>query len=390
MTSPDFALPLHATPEVSAALEGIGRVEDVRFSPSNRRIALPSYTDNALALVDVCIEANGSAPRISVTDVALLASNRFDLPHGVDFLEEDIVVVASRRGDVTVHRLVGDDRPGRARLQNLDPANDGFAHLNSPGSVVVVPSPGSAELLVCNNRGHTVTRHRVVIDDLGRFAVLTNEVLLRRALQTPDGLTTSRDGALAVSNHAHHVVMVYDGQSLDEASAPTAVLRGVSYPHGLRFTADGSLLFVADAGSPFVHVFSREGEMWRGVRYPVLAVRVMSDETFERGHSSPDEGGPKGIDINRDGRVLVVVSKHQPFAFFDLVAIVDHVGVQEPTDEMYVDYELERIREFESLVVAKDRRLATRLRRFKGFRATEPARRKLYAAWGSVKQRATR
>ena len=44
----------------------------------------------------------------------------------------------------------------------------------------------------------------------------------------------------------------------------------------------------------------------------------MDDATFLRGRYNPEEGGPKGIDVDRDMSVLATTCEHQPLAFFDL------------------------------------------------------------------------
>ena len=44
----------------------------------------------------------------------------------------------------------------------------------------------------------------------------------------------------------------------------------------------------------------------------------MDDTVFGRGRNNPQEGGPKGIDIDPRGQVLAVTCEFQPLAFFDL------------------------------------------------------------------------
>jgi hypothetical protein len=44
----------------------------------------------------------------------------------------------------------------------------------------------------------------------------------------------------------------------------------------------------------------------------------MDGATFRRGRYNPFEGGPKGLDIDAGGNVLVVTSEFQPLAFFGL------------------------------------------------------------------------
>jgi hypothetical protein len=104
---------------------------------------------------------------------------------------------------------------------------------------------------------------------------------------------------------------------------PVGALLHMSYPHGLAFADDDRMLVVADAGAPFIHVYSREGSPdWSGYRSPLVSIRVMDDETFNRGRSSADEGGPKGLEISSELNVLATTSEHQPLAFFDLDAFI--------------------------------------------------------------------
>jgi DNA-binding beta-propeller fold protein YncE len=105
---------------------------------------------------------------------------------------------------------------------------------------------------------------------------------------------------------------------LNRRSEPAGILSGVNYPHGVLFSPDDKFVFVADAGAPNVLVYARDGDSWQGLRYPVKSVRVMDDETFLRGRKNPEEGGPKGIDANRDMNVLVTTTTQQILAFYDV------------------------------------------------------------------------
>ena len=146
-------------------------------------------------------------------------------------------------------------------------------------------------MLACHNLAHMVTRHK--LDASG--ALVGGDVLLRKWLDIPDGLALSHDGRwLAVSNHNTHGVFLYDYSDLGEDADPVGVLRGVNYPHGVRFGADDSCLVVADGGAPHVHVFPASGAGWAGVAYPAATITVMDDDTFARGRHNPREGGPEG------------------------------------------------------------------------------------------------
>jgi hypothetical protein len=256
----------------------------------------------------------------------------------------------------------------------------GFEFLNAPGSLAVARGAhGDVEVLVANNSSDTITAHTLDIDPI---AVTSSNVLLRRGMNYPDGLAVSPDGEwIAVSNHAAHVVMLYPrSSSLHEDSEPGCILRGVRYPHGIRFSPDGRHLFVGGTGSPYVYVFARGGQMWRGVQYPAVSVRIMQEEVF-RQHPRFDQGdgGSKGIDLDRDGHVLAVTSAYQPLAFFEVAAILDRSNGQ-CDHARHVSYELDVVEE-------QTRKVRTRveaLRRSRSFRMTKPLR-SLNAAWSRIR-----
>jgi sugar lactone lactonase YvrE len=205
---------------------------------------------------------------------------------------------------------------------------------------------------------------------------------LHRWLGVPDGVAVSADGAwIAVSNHERHVAMLYErSSSLSESSSPSAVLRGATYPHGVRFTADGRHVFLSDTGSRYVHVYTRGGDSWHGVQYPSASLPVMDEPLFQQGRIRPDEGGPKGIDIDRGGQVLVVTSMHQPLAFFSVSAILERGRDEGPDDEVLLAYELSVMQRAEALRARADEGVLGAFKRTAVFRKTQPLRRRLYAA----------
>jgi hypothetical protein len=79
---------------------------------------------------------------------------------------------------------------------------------------------------------------------------------------------------------------------------------------------------VADAGAPFVRIFSSDTGEWNGRRSPSDEIRVMSDSTFAREHHIPSEGGPKGIDLTLDNALMAISSAHCPLAFFDMRGLI--------------------------------------------------------------------
>jgi hypothetical protein len=341
----DYLIDFDASRAVRDALERIGRIEDVAFSPSNARVALSCLDRNSIAVADVEVDVD-DRPRIVVTDVAEFHSPSFNTPHGVDFLDDDRIVVANRYGRVHAFRLPPKTRTSTdAELTPIDPPETGwFEMMDWPGSIRVL-GRGSEQLeaLICNNRRSTVTYHELTTDP---WRVTSSQVLLRRLLDFPDSVSVTSDRRwIAISSHDAHVVMLYRwDQSLSESSDPDCILRGTMYPHGLQFSADGQHLIVADAGRPHVNLYARPGEDWCGVHYPDASARVMSDDVYARGRDH-ESSGPKGVAIDNTDRVLVVTYEKQPITFFDVATMLQYEAHTRSQDEKRLAYEVEALEE---------------------------------------------
>lgn len=316
----------YAAPQpVRDAIEALGRTEDLRLSPDNRRLAVAGFARDRIALLEIEFDASAAGVQVTLSGALELSSPALKEPHGLDFIDDETLIVANRAGDVAVFSLPAAEFGVRSLpVRPLQTWQAGELNLlRSPGSVAVLPGGGDRrEVLVCNNYIHTVTRHR--LDPHVAHAPLDGDVLLRKWLNVPDGVTVSHDGRwIAVSNHNTHSVLVYDySASLDEDSDPVAVLLGLHYPHGLRFTADDRGLFVADAGAPSVQFYARNGDCWSGVLHPESTMSVLGEAVFSRGHINPQEGGPKGLDITLDSDILMTTTEFQALAFFDVAAVV--------------------------------------------------------------------
>ncbi len=376
MSDDDLEISLDAPQSIRAALRRIGRSEDVSFAPNNRRLALACFDHNSIAIVDVDITTAGDRSTVIVTGVAEYSSPCLMRPHGVDFLDDETVLVANRKGNVVAFRLPSNVSAGDAELKPIDPKpGNGFDLLSEPGSLVIARDAGTAvEVLTCDNRADAVTIHVLEEDP---FRVTSSGILLRRLLDFPDSVALSDDeNWIAISNHDAHVVMMYRRTpSLSEESDPECIFRGVMYPHGLQFDADGQHLFVADAGRPHVHIYARDGATWRGVAYPAASLRVMGDDILELGRDAASRG-PKGVAIDNSGSVLAVTYENQPLAFFDISAMLERSEARCPNHALQLSYELEALEQGRA-------RLEARLARVTGsktYRLTEPLRR-LRSAW---------
>jgi hypothetical protein len=369
-----------AQQSVTDAVGSLGRTEDVRFSPSNRRLAVASFNRNRIVVFDIDIASSLGATQVALTGGVELSSPALQWPHGVDFIDDNTLIVTSRRSDVALFKLPSGERIVRTH-EVLPiarwPAN-GTTLLNAPGSVAVTHvEEDVCEVLICNNDGHTVTRH--LLDcDAGR-AIRNSEILLHKYLNIPDGVSVSPDRRwIAVSNHTTHNVLLYENSpALNSDAKPDGILRCVYYPHGLRFSADGRHLFVADAGAPYLHIYAQDPDQWRGVRHPVATVRIMDDAVFERGRHNPEEGGPKGLDIDACSNILVVTSECQPLAFFDVPVLLQHAfagGSAREQRILGISHELSLMQEIRKMMAEKAVE-ANALRNSMSWRITAPLRR---------------
>ena len=313
-----------ASDAVREALARIGRTEDIRFSPDNRFLAIAGFMEKKCLLLRVAIEGEGSEVVVRADDFTEVVSDGISQVHGIDFIDDRTLAVANRDVKVAIIRLPDSDAAGRRyRAPVLSHVRGGpFCRIKTPGSVAARRMRGGqVELLICNNYVHRVTRH-VIAPRFGHLA-WRNHILLKQGLEIPDGIAVSGDGRwIAVSSHATRDVKIFDAAApLGPEALPAGVLREANYPHGLRFTPDDRHIVVADAASPNVYVYER-GRSWAGPRDAARKVAVLDKATFLRGHSNPEEGGPKGLDIDRTGTVLAITCEERVLAFFTVSSVL--------------------------------------------------------------------
>ena len=304
--------------DARAAIGRLGRTEDVQFSPDGSRLAVAALHENRLLILGLDVSWDSEPPAIALRDPLEVESDAIQLPHGLSWIDGRTIVVANRMGQLTIFELPEEPASGSVRLSPVrtlgGEAND---LVKTPGSVSAIPVGADLiELAVCNNYVHHVSRH--LVDRRDDYAPIASEVLIRDGVTIPDGVNHSPSGRwLALSNHGHHNVLLFrNDRNLGPTSQPQGVLGGIKYPHGLSFADNGKTILVADAGAPVVHLYRSDGD-WTGDRLPDASIRVMSDESFRRGNTDPTVGGPKGIDVSRDGKLMVISCQEEPLVFFD-------------------------------------------------------------------------
>lgn len=307
--------------EVLEAIASMGRTEDVSWAPDGRRVVLAAITLDRLMVVGVHCQVEDGQKMVYLTDAIEVASSDLQRPHGVCWINNRVVAVASREGNVALFDVpCADGLASACSLQPLSVIGKRETELlSTPGSLCARDlGAGLHELWVCNGFSHYVTHH--LLNATAGFSHLDAQVLMQQGLEVPDGVALDHSGDwVAISNHDHHVVALYrNDEFLAPASEPAAQLHGVSYPHGLCFLAAGRILLVADAGAPHVAVFHRDTFGWRHLGQPDTVIRVLDDAVFTQGHHNPREGGPKGIDVHEPLGLMVTTCAEQPLAFFDI------------------------------------------------------------------------
>ncbi len=314
-------LEVDASPRVLSALSVVGRTEDIRFSPNNRLLAIAGFGRNRLLLLSIDVSVGS---RIKLDDFMELTSDSIGAVHGVDFIDDKTIVVANRDGIVAIFVLPEGELAGRscsvAPIRRLDRGI--YFKMRSPGSVAVRKrSNGLVSLYVCHNYSDRVSHH--VIAPSAGYVQCWSSLAMKRGLKIPDGVAVSANQRwIAVSSHLTNDVKIYAADRLlGSKTMPVGVLSGMAYPHGLRFTADDRHIVVADAGRPALYVYSSDGD-WRGERPPAHEANVMDETSFDQRNVSEDEGGPKGLDIDRLGSVVAVTCETEPLAFYAMSTVV--------------------------------------------------------------------
>lgn len=306
------------------------RTEDARFSPSGKRIAMT--VQNRILLLEIDL----TCMPLRVTRHTELHSAGLAFPHGVEFLTEDVIVVANREAWVTFFRLPAADTWGeRTDIEAIHEFGSPWFGARKASRIIstgrrVRCGPGSVRvhgecLYICANNSNTVSKHPFSVRndsiDVGEGTLLAQD-----GLDILDGIAISPDGlliALADAGNNRVVILPSDGGNF------TSVMRDplLHSPHGLCFDPSGHILYVSDAGEPLVHVFESPDGRWNTeVERSSFKQRGISEEAFTKTKLSvPEEfrplvGGLKGLDIDPSGRFLVGTCLNQPLAFFDTCA----------------------------------------------------------------------
>ena len=94
-----------APENVRKVIASLGRTEDVKFSPSNRRLAVVGHWTHRIAVFDVAIDPSRNPKSVAITNVTEIASSDLKSPHGLDFIDDNTIIVANRGGEACIFEL---------------------------------------------------------------------------------------------------------------------------------------------------------------------------------------------------------------------------------------------------------------------------------------------
>jgi 6-phosphogluconolactonase (cycloisomerase 2 family) len=331
--------------EVSDDIDFDYRTEDIKFSPSGRRLVIVA-TEGCILVFKVNLKARP----IEVVFEQEIRSTRLLVPHGIDFITEDIVVVANRDADLAFYSIPPPSTKlqHRAMPQFLDPLNEfqsekfgrtGFRRelrgrplYCGPGSVRIFNNI----LYVCCNFKNTVSAHKYSIEKKS-IHVQGDTLIMHDGLEVIDGLAFSKDGQyLAVSDHDHNRIVVSrrienisDATDLPMSFEYSCSLRDkdMHYPHGLCFDFDGQRIFAGDAGGRLIHVFETSYGWSKDMSSSIEKPYGVDQSAFLKSRAIVDEsvrnleGGAKGLDIDQSTNILVVTTRHQVLRFFEISTV---------------------------------------------------------------------
>src|SRR5262249_1072235 len=100
----EYSAPQHVRDVISS----LGRTEDVRFSPNNRRLGVAGFLNNKVVIFDISVTNSGNSKNITLTNAHEISSGHIKLPHGLDFIDDEKIIVTNRGGLPCVFDLSSD------------------------------------------------------------------------------------------------------------------------------------------------------------------------------------------------------------------------------------------------------------------------------------------
>src|SRR5262245_36600138 len=123
-----------ASSRIQSVLENLGRTEDIRFSPSCKRLAIAGYDKNVIVLVDLQVTTRRQHKKICIHNAIEVSFPCFKSPHRIDFFDDETLGVANRDGGVSIVRVPSSESKNKFEVLKTLCSKE---LLSTPGSVAV-------------------------------------------------------------------------------------------------------------------------------------------------------------------------------------------------------------------------------------------------------------
>ena len=151
-------LKFNASKCADEVVHSLQRTEDIKFSPSGNRLAVASYLSNTISIFDVSITGSKNSKQVDLINAAIISSSDLKHPHGLDFVDEEKILVTNREGLVHLFE-VPINTSGQLELKPSGVMKSDY--ISTPGSIVVCKKEKNLyEALICNSFVDRVTRHQ--------------------------------------------------------------------------------------------------------------------------------------------------------------------------------------------------------------------------------------
>jgi len=325
-------IPFSASAETQALINSMGATEDLCINSDYSQLAVAGFCDHKIYLFSLEIQLQKGVPKVSIDNPQVITSDCFNEPHGLKFIQDRYLLVGNRRGAVNLlklpQRLEGVTEYKLDTILTLE--GDKHLSVNSPGSLDCHRVKDDLyRVFVCNNYTNVVTCHEIQICE--DICLKKQGALIKQGLDLPDGIAIDpRQEWVATSNHNTGTAQLHKlDTSLSPLTEPSCVLQGMVCPHGLNFSQNSQQLFVTDSATQYLNIYQKPKKRgWPATMKPCKTIKVMNEETYQKGRFNIQEGGVKAIDFDHANGVAILTSTHTGLKFYLLDDLLNAEALQ--------------------------------------------------------------
>ena len=293
--------------KICKQLKTIHRTEDVCVSPSKQYIAFTGFETHKILILSINNKLN------TFDKYLVISCKEFNRPHGVAWLDDNTLVVASRFSNTVVFSFSNEEIVDIAKnvidytVLKHQIVKD-YKRFRCSCVRACIRSGNIYDIFVCSNTNGHVLQFTY---DLTLRATITSNVLFDDVLAIPDGIALNKQKSLiAVTDYKHASTFIFNYSFNTYQSNLIATLKGAKFPHGVVFLNDDKILTTC-GGTPYVYEYLNTKEIWGGEYTVTSKYRCVEEELFNKHHINEMEGGAKGIDVYNN--YIITTCESTPF-----------------------------------------------------------------------------